>query len=263
MILLGGIKLNVENITSIFRILANENRMKILNLLKQEPKRLIGISHTLQITPQETKRHLLLLQNFSLIYRDPSGRYSLSTFGKCILEYLKNFEKLYELREYFLKHKIEIDFLLLSLLEEVEVISEPLETISLTYQLMESAEESLYIHIKGIFHLISKVKMQKTIKDVRIIIYEKELEESQDLIKKIVNEFNVKVKICPSTNSNYNFLINDTKAMCFLPTLDGEVNLSQAIIGDKIFREICLRKFQEIWYRSKHIPEIVFPYLQY
>jgi predicted transcriptional regulator len=96
----------LEKLSSLLFELANEDRLKILFKLQDKPLRLTQISDKLNLTVQETSRHLSRLSGAKLITKDPDGQYCLLSYGENLLKLFPGFEFLTEHRDYFNTHSI-------------------------------------------------------------------------------------------------------------------------------------------------------------
>jgi predicted transcriptional regulator len=98
--------LSMEKLSGLLFELANEDRLKILLEIKEKPKRLTQISEKLDLTVQETSRHLARLSEAKLIVKDAEGNYNLIPYGEYILKQLSGLEFLSKHREYFTTHSL-------------------------------------------------------------------------------------------------------------------------------------------------------------
>jgi len=251
-------------ITHIARIIANETRIRILTSLSQKPMRLTNVSRSLDITPQEAKRHLKILHECKLIDRQPDSKYIISNFGKLLLRFLMVMERSTQLKSYILEHRIGGHSDLFLMLNDVKLIANGLEVIEAVYRIVENAKRMLYVFVEGILHLLPRIQRHLThIEDVRLLIPNAKQELCEDFLKILLRKFDVKIKVLNvklNEAADYcNLLINDDAVICFFPTHDGVMDLNQAIVSDDyIFRQLSLMKFHRFWSQSKYIPEILF-----
>jgi len=226
--------------------------------------RLINVSRSIDITPQEAKRHLKILHDCRLINRQPDSRYILSNFGKLLLRFLMVMEKSTQLKSYILEHRIggQLDLFLIS--NDVKLIMNGLEVIEAVYRVVGNAKQMLYVFVEGILHLMPRIQKHLThVKDARLLIPDTGREFCEDFLKVLLRKFDVKIKVLDTklkkTVDYCNLLINDDTAICFFPTREGVMDLNQAIVSNNdVFRQLCLMKFHQLWSQSKYIPEILF-----
>jgi len=86
--------------------LANEDRLRILNLIQEKPERLTSVSEKLELNMQETSRHLSRLNEAGLLFKDAEGLYRIRPFGVEILGLMQGFEFLSKYRDYFNNHDL-------------------------------------------------------------------------------------------------------------------------------------------------------------
>lgn len=96
----------MEHLAEILFIIASFDRLTLLSEIAIEKRRLSQLTTKLSATPQETSKHLMRLRNAKLIEKDSEGFFSLTPFGKIVLNLLPSFRFLIQNREYFLSHDI-------------------------------------------------------------------------------------------------------------------------------------------------------------
>jgi len=94
----------VEHLSELLFELSNQDRLQILLELQEEQMKLTQISKKLDLTAQETSRHLNRMNKASLVEKKSNGAYDLTEFGKQILHLLPGFNFILKNREYFLTH---------------------------------------------------------------------------------------------------------------------------------------------------------------
>jgi predicted transcriptional regulator len=96
----------LEQLSGLLFELANEDRLKILLEIHAKPMRLTQISEKLELTVQETSRHLQRLGEAKLLVKDSEGMHSLLPYGEYVLRELSGLEFLSLHREYFTTHTL-------------------------------------------------------------------------------------------------------------------------------------------------------------
>ena len=87
--------------------LSNEDRLSILQLLKERPGKLTGISKEVQITNQQCIRHLNRLIEARMVTKTMEGFYRLTPFGVISLKLNKGFSFIAQNSDYFLTHSLD------------------------------------------------------------------------------------------------------------------------------------------------------------
>jgi predicted transcriptional regulator len=96
----------MESLCDLFFELSNEERLRIFLLLDEKTLKMTHISRELDLTVQETSRHLSRLSDKKLIRKNVEGFHSLTSYGEQIFGLIPGFKFLSKHREYFTKHKI-------------------------------------------------------------------------------------------------------------------------------------------------------------
>jgi predicted transcriptional regulator len=96
----------LERLAELLFILASIDRLTLLSEISNEKSKLSQLTTKLSATPQETSKHLMRLRDAKLIEKDSEGFFSLTAFGKIIMNLLPSIRFLTENREYFLSHDI-------------------------------------------------------------------------------------------------------------------------------------------------------------
>ena len=97
-------KLDYSKSAQTFLELASEQRLAILNNLRENESKLSALAKLLDSTPPEVFRNLERLQKSSLIEKKKNGNYELATYGKALFAILPSLEFLSTHEEYFKEH---------------------------------------------------------------------------------------------------------------------------------------------------------------
>ncbi|MCW4013246.1 MAG: DUF1724 domain-containing protein [Candidatus Bathyarchaeota archaeon] len=87
--------------------LSNMDRVRMLLTLLQGPENITAISRKLNITTQETSRHITRLSDVGLVSRTPDGTYRITSYGKIVFNQVSGIEFLSEHKDYFIDHTME------------------------------------------------------------------------------------------------------------------------------------------------------------
>lgn len=96
----------MERLAELLFILASTDRLTLLSELNNTKLRSSHLTVKLSATPQETSKHLMRLRDANLIEKDSDGFFSLTVFGKIIVNLIPSFRFLAQNRAYFLSHDI-------------------------------------------------------------------------------------------------------------------------------------------------------------
>ena len=84
---------------------SNEERVRILRVIKGKRTSFSGVARELEITTQEVSRHFNRLMEAGLTTRDKEGFPSLTPFGSILLKQLEATRFTNDHRDYFVAHK--------------------------------------------------------------------------------------------------------------------------------------------------------------
>ena len=87
---------------------SNEERVRILRVIKRKRTSFSGIARELDITTQEVSRHFNRLMEAGLTTRDREGHPSLTPFGNILLRQLEAARFTNDHRDYFVTHKADL-----------------------------------------------------------------------------------------------------------------------------------------------------------
>ena len=131
--------MSLGDLCDLFFEFSNEDRLRIIRTLQNESLTVTALSKELDLTTQETSRHLSRLGEIGLSVKNPDGTHSLTGYGELSLKQMNGFKFISGHHDYFQNHD-------LSLL--------PTEFISRIGEL----ENSRYVDdVMVIFHLIDQM----------------------------------------------------------------------------------------------------------
>jgi len=94
----------MERLSKLLFELSNENRLSIIVELEKGAMKLTALSRKLEITVQETSRHLSRLSEALLVTKGVDGSYQITPLGRQAREHLSGLEFLANHGEYFKAH---------------------------------------------------------------------------------------------------------------------------------------------------------------
>ncbi|NQT07606.1 hypothetical protein HQ586_00865, partial [Candidatus Bathyarchaeota archaeon] len=93
------------NLCDILFELSNEDRMEILLRLAEEPSNLTNLSKRLDLSSQETSRHVSRLTSVKLTRKDSEGLIHVNPVGRLLLTQMRGMELVSGHMEYFNLHR--------------------------------------------------------------------------------------------------------------------------------------------------------------
>jgi predicted transcriptional regulator len=97
---------DVEGPDRLFFELSNESRLGILRELQAKGLKMQEIARRLDLTTTDAFRQMQRLSEASLIQKQPDGSYTITQYGKLVLQLSSPLEFLLKHREYFLTHDL-------------------------------------------------------------------------------------------------------------------------------------------------------------
>jgi predicted transcriptional regulator len=94
----------LTGVAELFFELSNDDRLSILSLLREEPRKLTELSSGTGITHQQCTRHLKRLLDVQLITRNDGGHYEITNYGALALQFTPSLRFITEHREYWNAH---------------------------------------------------------------------------------------------------------------------------------------------------------------
>ena len=96
----------LERLCDLLFEVSNEDRLRILLQLEEKAMRVTDISRELDLSIQESSRHVSRLGEVGLARKDVEGFYGLTNFGELMLRHLREIEFTSKHREYFTDHTL-------------------------------------------------------------------------------------------------------------------------------------------------------------
>jgi predicted transcriptional regulator len=84
----------LEYLAELLFILVSVDRLTLISEISIEKRRLSHLTGKLSATPQETSKHLMCLRDAKLIDKDSDGLFSLTAFGKIIMNLYRQLDLL-------------------------------------------------------------------------------------------------------------------------------------------------------------------------
>ncbi|HEX9913671.1 MAG TPA: ArsR family transcriptional regulator [Candidatus Bathyarchaeia archaeon] len=100
--------IRVERLCDLFFEFSNEDRLRILYKLMESPSTVTCLSRDLNLTTQETSRHLSRLGEIGLTVKDPNGDHSLTPYGELGLAQIRGFRFTCSHGEYLKWHRVTV-----------------------------------------------------------------------------------------------------------------------------------------------------------
>ncbi len=96
----------MENLCNLFFELSNEDRLRILHQLNKDATNITGLSKALDLTTQESSRHVARLSDAGLTLKNAEGLNNLTHYGGLILKQIEGLEFTTQHKDYFASHSV-------------------------------------------------------------------------------------------------------------------------------------------------------------
>ena len=245
-----------------FLELASEQRLAILENLRENESKLSALAKLLGATPPEVFRNLDRLEKSSLIEKKKNGNYELATYGKALFAILPSLEFLSTHEEYFQEHgfgDMPHKFVQrIGALTNSKLVNGFTSVTETWREIFSNAEEYVYgllveEPIGLIEPIINKAKkgiqVQTIFSDSAIIPKNREKILSELGVEKLVKDGIIQRKI--KNDIKVAVILNEKEGGIMFSTIKGEPDISKMFFGDsKLFHEWCLDYFRYSWHNA-------------
>ncbi|UCD43898.1 MAG: helix-turn-helix domain-containing protein [Candidatus Bathyarchaeota archaeon] len=97
---------SLERLCDLYFELSNEDRVRILQVLRENPLNITNLAKELNVTTQEVSRHVSRLTEVGLTERNSEGLFELTPYGGLTLRQIKGVEFTSRHRDYFRDHSL-------------------------------------------------------------------------------------------------------------------------------------------------------------
>jgi len=241
-----------QGLDKLFFELASESRLGILFQLQAGSLRMQEIARRLRITDTEISRQLLRLSEASLIQKQLDGTYSVTQYGKLLLQFSSSFEFALEFKNCLITRDIwripEPFINRMGELSQTISIAGTIDVLNCIESLISEAEKFLFCIVDRPIHAINAKVVDKIQKGVimKAIFDERNIEFYQKIPEtKGVLEKRMIVKI-PAV-----ILISEKAATINLMSIDSREDIMLFYGKDPVFLNWANDLFNYYWQRGK------------
>jgi predicted transcriptional regulator len=247
----------MEGLGELLFDLSSTDRVTLLREIDREKLRLSQLATRLSATVQETSRHLMRLNQASLIGKDSEGLYFLTAYGKAVLRLVPSMDFLSRHRKYFVSHGV--TSLPRSFLERIGELSESAYAEKLGGVLdhiqwvMSEAKEFVWLMADQILTIDtnSQQRLLERKVSVRAIIPAKEF-TSRQLSANLTIPKNMEMRFADQVRAG--IAMNDSMAGVVFPDLSGKIDFSCGFAGtNQGFYGWCRDLFLYHWDKAKKL----------
>ncbi len=255
-------KVDHEKSARTFLELASEQRLGILENLREKEYKLSALAKLLDATPPEVFRNLDRLEKSSLIEKKKNGNYELATYGKALFALLPSIEFLSTHEGYFQEHgfgDMPHKFVQrIGALTNSKLVTGFTGVTETWREIFSNAEEYVYgllveEPIGLIEPIINKAKkgiqVQTIFSDTTIIPKNREKILSELGVEKLIKDGIIQRKI--KNNIKVAVVLNEKEGGIMFSTMKGAPDISKMFFGDsKLLHEWCLDYFRYSWHNA-------------
>jgi predicted transcriptional regulator len=252
----------LQHLEELLFILASRDRLTLLSEIGVKKCRSSQLTAKLSATRQETSKHLTRLRNAKLIDKDSDGFFSLTAFGKSIVNLLPSINFLMQNREYFLSHDISSlprGFIeRIGELQEGEYVEKVGSVMAHVQQVVQHAEEYIWLMadhpLGGEGHITGSGKLESSTVTWRIIL---PVDSSNIDWKKVrvdvgTHKGRIEYHLIEDPNDiKVGIAMNEKIAGLAFPNTTGKLDFNSGFRSDNpVFRQWCQDLFEYHWSKA-------------
>jgi predicted transcriptional regulator len=244
--------------------LASETRCEILLMLKEKPTRTNKLAEKLNLTVQETHRNTSRLTETGIISKDSEGLFSLTEYGKLIVEQIRYYQFLHKHKKFFEDHKCDLPSKFkqrLGALQDCELVTKVTNVQEKIKKMESDAENNIKLIVSQAWEGEGKILLDRAKKGVKIttifgfdsVMPDEIAENIQKKLTIFIQKGVLEQKIVDG-NVKVSLYIADGRAAVMFPNKKGEVDMNTLFIGEGAeFYEWCNDYFEYLWNFAKPI----------
>jgi len=239
-----------EKLPQLLFELSNQWRLAVLLAIKESSIRHTDISKSLEMSPQETTRHLLRLVEVRLIEKTVEGLYCLTNLGQLVLTFIPALDVVSKYSDFFLSHEISgIPYEYIVRLGELSksAISktDTLSTLNKAVEAIKTAKDQVWLMNVGRLEFIDSMLDDHHDVKLRCILSTEHASPPKEAITEKCRYLN-EIKV--------SMILTSEIAAISLPDLDGKMDYS-IFLGskDQAFIKWCQDLFNHYWSKGRTI----------
>ncbi len=243
---------NREELAKLFFELASDSRLSILGELRAETLKMQEVARRLDVTATEAFRQLERLSSALLVQRLPEGTYTLTAYGRLVLQLSSPLGFLLKHREYFSTHNVSaLPYQFINRLGELSgatLIADTMESLNRAERLFIEMKQFGWGMAEGVIpELMGPVMDQQLSKGIKMkfIIPESKLPPESPGIA------NVEIRGLPDIPII--IAMNEKEAMICPRSNDGKMDYSAFYGSDLLFLGWTRDLFGYFWEKGKRI----------
>lgn len=245
-----------------FLELASEQRLTILDNLRENESKLSALAKLLDSTPSEVFRNLERLEKSLLIEKKKDGNYELATYGKAFFAVLPSIEFISTHEEYFQNHSFgDMPYKFVQRIGALanSTLVNGFTSVTETWrEIVSNAQEYVYgLLVEEPIGLIEPivdkakkgVEIQSIFSDSAIIPKNRKKIVSELGVDKLIKDGIIQRKI--KNEIKIAVILNEKEGGIMFSTIKGEPDISKMFFDDsELFHEWCLDYFRYSWHNA-------------
>ena len=245
---MDNLESQAEGVERLFFEFSSQNRLGILRELQTKPLKMQEVGRKLDLTDTEAFRQLQRLCEASLIQKKTDGAYSITNYGRLMVELSLTLEFVFKRKKYFLEHDIwKLPHPLITRLGDLskaELKTELAENVNRLEEMTKLSEEYVWSmtdqNISSLSHAMAE-RLQKGVK-FRSIVHEKMV--GTPLVQ-LTSGKNVERKTLPNIPGI--LVITEKEACVSLFLFDGKIDYAAFFGSDPLFLRWASDLFHYCW----------------
>jgi predicted transcriptional regulator len=240
--------------TSLMFELSHQERLKMLNMLKDNPMRLSELSKKLDVTTAEVSRHMERLVKARLVDKNGDNYYRLTSFAYMILTEFSNIEYLTQNIDFFLHHNLNSlppELQWFAAMADGEFVEGALEVTSQIWEHNVRAKKYVYVMSDQIMRAMVDITCEKIDSGVNVRkIYRNDSEIPSEYLKR--NRENHEIRTLDDIPLA--MILTDKDVGISFRGDNGHIDFSTSIKGEnEEFRRWAAAIFEYFWKKAKPI----------
>ena len=269
----------LERLSGLYFELSNTDRLKILQELRQAPRKLTELSIAIDTTHQQCLRHLRRLTETYLIERNNEGSYEITQYGELVLQLTQGLTFISKHRDYFNSHsldKVPSEFVSrIDELGESTFIPNVMQVLSEIESIVKNAEDQLHVIINKRTHSIrpyiaEAVRRGVKLNSISITSYvptidvkrEINIQDELDIVK---SETIGTTKVADQTDFPVYLYLSEKNLFLSFPLHDGTFDYTGFQSSSPEAVKYCSELFNYFWSKTNiiSVTEIVDRHIKY
>jgi len=255
-----------EDVASDILQIASEQRLKIMLKLQEKNSNVTNMAKELDSTVAELYRNFERLMKSDLIYKDSSGNYNITTYGKAVCYCISSFAFLVRNKKYFNSHDfgdLPIKFIQsIGALESGQYQKGFTKVMQQWKEICENSNEYIYDilyeePLELVDSIVGKAKQGVKINSIfsgsTVIPKGRKEMISKPAIKKLISDGVIERRM---SDTKVVVILNEKEACVIFPTTNGDADMSSMFhSSEPAFHQWCLDYFKHCWNNSHAFQE--------